>query len=136
MRFPPNLGPPSKVEYAARSGGKKEKYSGGDDADAVAWYGEDWLSGHHEVGTKSPNGLGIYDMSGNVWEWCQDKWHGSYTGAPADGSAWETGDSSSRVRRGGDFDDLQFYVRAAYRNKNSPGYTRFNPGFRLALSAQ
>ncbi len=124
----------SEWEYAARSGGKKEKYSGGDDADAVAWYGEDWSSGHtHEVGTKSPNGLGIYDMSGNVWEWCQDKWHWDYIGAPIDGSAWETGDSSDRVERGGSWGDDRRLVRAALRDRSGPGGARYNLGFRLVL---
>ena len=59
-------------EYAARSGGKAEKYAGGNDIDAVAWYGANSGKSTHPVGTKAPNGLGIYDMSGNVWQWCED----------------------------------------------------------------
>jgi formylglycine-generating enzyme required for sulfatase activity len=65
-------------EYACRSGGKREKYSGGSDLDRVAWYGEDWSRGHHPVGGKAANGLGIHDMSGNVWEWVQDGYKGGY----------------------------------------------------------
>ncbi|HIJ86946.1 MAG TPA: formylglycine-generating enzyme family protein [Desulfuromonadales bacterium] len=63
-------------EYAARSGGKREKYSGGNTLDSVAWYSENSGRKNHPVGTKTPNGLGIYDMSGNVWEWTND-WYGS-----------------------------------------------------------
>jgi formylglycine-generating enzyme required for sulfatase activity len=64
-------------EYAARSGGKREKYSGGNDVDAVAWYYGNSAK-THSVGQKQPNGLGIFDMSGNVWEWCSD-WFGGYS---------------------------------------------------------
>ncbi len=59
-------------EYAARSGGKKEKYAGGDFPEKLAWYDENGDGTSQPVGKKSPNGLGIYDMCGNVWEWCLD----------------------------------------------------------------
>ncbi len=123
-------------EYAARSGGKKEKYSGCDDADAVAWYWDNSDFQTHEVGTKAPNGLGIYDMSGNVYEWCQDRYHGSYTGAPTDGSAWETGSSSKRVNRGGSWRSRPGSVRAALRDGGTPGDASLGLGFRLAFSVQ
>ncbi|MDP2279759.1 MAG: SUMF1/EgtB/PvdO family nonheme iron enzyme, partial [Nitrospirota bacterium] len=64
-------------EYAARSGGKSERYSGGNDIDSVAWYNKNSGGKTHPVGTKQPNGLGIYDMSGNVWEWVND-WYDEF----------------------------------------------------------
>jgi formylglycine-generating enzyme required for sulfatase activity len=71
-------------------------------------------------------------MHGNVWEWCQDKSHDNYTGAPADGSAWESGDSTYRVLRGGSWYDHAQLVRSAYRNFRTPDIRYHNIGFRLA----
>jgi formylglycine-generating enzyme required for sulfatase activity len=120
-------------EYAARSGGKKEKYAGGDDVDSVAWYRGNSGGHTHEVGTKSPNGLGIYDMSGNVWEWVEDKYHDSYQGAPTDGSAWVSGSDSRWVNRGGSWYYIPGIVRAANRSRNDPGNMSRYLGFRLCL---
>ncbi len=88
-------------EYAARSGGKPEKYSGGGDVDAVAWYQSTSGGKTRHVGTKAPNGLGIHDMSGNVWEWVQD-WYGSgyYSGSPRNNPKGPSS-GTHRVARGG-----------------------------------
>jgi formylglycine-generating enzyme required for sulfatase activity len=74
-----------------------------------------------DVGSFPPNAFGLYDMHGNVWEWCLDHWHDNYKGAPADGSAWVTGgDSNRRVRRGGSWCDFPRFCRSAFRLYDSP----------------
>lgn len=123
-------------EYAARGGNKsqKYKYAGSNDLDAVAWYGyEKSDSKPHPVGQKKANELGLYDMSGNVWEWCEDAWHKNYTGAPTDGSAWTGGDDSSlRVVRGGSWNYLPLNCRAAYRYGYYTVLRYSDLGFRVA----
>jgi formylglycine-generating enzyme required for sulfatase activity len=116
-------------EYAARSAGKNETYSGGNDIDAVAWYYSNSGDKTHPVGQKKPNGLGIYDMSGNVWEWCQD-WYGSY---PSGSVTDPTGPSSGadRVLRGGSWNSYARSSRSAVRDGYVPGNGDFNLGFRL-----
>lgn len=84
------------------------------------------------VGQKKPNAWGLYDMHGNVWEWCQDRWHDSYNGAPSDGSAWESGDSSCRLLRGGSWNYVTAYCRAACRDLS--GHRNYAFGFRVVCS--
>jgi formylglycine-generating enzyme required for sulfatase activity len=84
------------------------------------------------VGSFPPNAFGLYDMSGNAWEWTEDCWHDSYVGAPADGSAWTTGDCSLRVLRGGSWYSYPQYLRSASRNRDLPGDRIINVGFRVA----
>ncbi|MEH2450126.1 formylglycine-generating enzyme family protein [Nostoc sp.] len=71
-----------------------------------------------EVGSFSPNAFGLYDMHGNVWEWCQDTWHDTYKGAPSDGSAWIDTDSPNRVLRGGSWFNFPSYCRSASRGNS------------------
>ena len=118
-------------EYAARSGGKSEIYSGGDDVGSVAWYNENSAGKDHPVGTKDPNGLGIFDMSGSVWEWTND-WYGSdyYANSPRNNPA---GPSSGidRVIRGGCRTGEAYNMRTARRNGYTPHTRKHALGFRL-----
>ena len=102
-------------EYAARSGGKKERYAGGDDIDRVAWHKGNSCGSTHPVGQKAPNGLGLYDMSGNVWEWVSD-WFDSeyYAKSPRDNPEGPSG-ISNRVIRGGGFGGSPADARCAAR---------------------
>ena len=121
-------------EYAARGGNKSNgyKYAGSNNLGEVAWYRFNSGGKTHPVGKKKKNELGLYDMSGNVVEWCQDTWHKNYDGAPKDGSAWTTGDDQRfREYRGGWWDDYPNGCRAANRKRNTPGY-RGEVGFRVA----
>ncbi len=120
-------------EYACRSGGR-HKYCGSDNVDAVGWYKNNSGSKTPPVGSKQANAWGLYDMSGNVWEWVQDGYHGNYNGAPTDGSPWERGGSQkSRVLRGGSWIDSLAILRSAHRFWSIPdGSYNFSIGFRLA----
>jgi formylglycine-generating enzyme required for sulfatase activity len=101
-------------EYACRAGGNHE-YCGSQSIEAVAWYTNNAGGAVHAVAGKQPNAFGLYDMSGNALEWVEDCWNDSYNGAPADGSAWKSGDCSNRVLRGGSWNDGQEFVRSAAR---------------------
>ena len=117
-------------EYAARAG-SQTAYSFGDDARELgryAWFGENAGQTTHPVGEKQPNAFGLYDMSGNVWEWTEDCWNDNYGGAPSDGRAWTTGACSKRVLRGGSWAFSPRYLRAANRNGDSTA-VRFNYGY-------
>ncbi len=145
-------------EYAARAGTTGD-YAG--DLNAMAWYGNN--SGRkrldaaeifrtnpqnyyrritdnggqtHPVGSKLPNAFGLFDMHGNVWEWCQDWYHESYVGAPLDGSAWLSGGRQERVLRGGSWYFGADFCRSANRNRNSPDSHYDSNGIRVAAVAR
>lgn len=113
-------------EYAARGGNKSRgyTYSGSNDLYRVAWYGENIGSTTHPVAQKLDNELGIYDMSGNVWEWCSDNYSSNYS-SPRN--------SSLRVVRGGGWSNGTTSCRVAYRHNNAPSDYYDNLGLRLAL---
>jgi sulfatase modifying factor 1 len=118
-------------EYAARGGKYSQgfKYSGGDDLEKVAWFDKNSGQTTHEAGLKQPNELGLYDMSGNVWEWCND-WYGSYFSDPQTnpkGSA----NGTSRVLRGGCWGYNAGYCRVSNRNCDTPVGRNYDVGFRL-----
>lgn len=121
-------------EYAARSGGKKEKWAGTSNESELgefAWSDQNSGSKTHPVGQKRPNGLGLYDMSGNVWEWVAD-WYGSgYYGNSTEDNPKGPSSGSRRVFRGGGWGDGARYVRSASRNRYSPDLRYDFIGFRL-----
>jgi len=125
-------------EYACRAGTTGERY--GPPA-AIAWYDQNSGSSTHPVGEKQPNAFGLYDMLGNVWEWCQDLYSDHLAGgepssgsAQADhaGSAW----GSLRVFRGGSWGDGASYLRASLRGSFDPGQRGDYLGFRLAADSE
>ena len=138
----------SEWEYAARAGSTTKYYFGNDEsqfcrhanhADRSTSFGgrnESCSDGVGEltamVGRYQPNSYGLYDMHGNVWEWVEDCWNESYSGAPSNGSAWTRGDCDQRVVRGGSWGDGAEFLRSAVRNGSTRAF-RFNfMGFRLA----
>ena len=124
-------------EYACR-GATTTRWSFGDDESRLgdyAWYaGNAWDMGEryaHVAGSKKPNPWGLYDMHGNVLEWTQDCWNESYSGAPADGSAWESGRCDRRMIRGGSFRSGPSGVRSASRDQYPADNSWFMIGFRV-----
>jgi formylglycine-generating enzyme required for sulfatase activity len=123
-------------EYAARGGNKASAtlYAGGNTLDNVGWYYGNSGSSTHIVGQKQPNELGIYDMSGNVWEWCNDWYSNSYYSSSPQNNPQGPSSGTYRVFRGGSWDTYAQNCRVANRNYYIPGSSNYNYGFRVARS--
>lgn len=123
-------------EYACRAGTTTE-FGFGESEGGLGAYAEFKENNGQEtksVGGKQPNAFGLFDMHGNVWEWCQDAYQDSYTGVPIDGSALDKAGASGRIIRGGGWDYPTFYCRSAFRLGYGRGYRGGDLGFRPARS--
>ena len=122
-------------EFAARGGNKSKgyTYSGSNTIGDVAWYTSNSSSKTHTVKTKAANELGIYDMSGNVGEWCSDWYNSSYYSSSPQNDPTGPTTGTNRVLRGGSWCSSATYCRCAKRDKYTPSYRSYGFGFRLAL---
>ncbi|HMV43018.1 MAG TPA: SUMF1/EgtB/PvdO family nonheme iron enzyme [Leptospiraceae bacterium] len=120
-------------EYVARAGTTTKYYS--NDLDSIAWYDKNSGRKTHPVGQKKPNAFGLYDMSGNVSEWCEDWYHGGYYGESPSNDPAGPSSSSNRVLRGGSWYYSVDLMRSSYRIKYSPDLRSYGIGFRLLFSA-
>ena len=125
-------------EYAARAGNQSSYYYGDDENQLgdYAWYEENSNNQTYPVGQKKPNKWGLYDMLGNVWEWCEDDRHDNYNGAPTDGKVWidnNCSQSEYRIRRGGSWFDDSKCCRCAIRGMIFPAWCDSINGFRVVM---
>ncbi len=117
-------------EYACRAGTNTSYYFGETITHRQANFGKN-VGQPTSVGQYSPNAFGLYDMHGNVWEWCQDNWHKNYIGAPNNSNAWISGESNKKVRRGGSWDSYPNNSYSAYRSHSPCDDCYSNVGFRV-----
>ncbi|HEY6872839.1 MAG TPA: formylglycine-generating enzyme family protein [Geobacteraceae bacterium] len=123
-------------EYAARSGGKHEQWAGTSNPDelgAYAWFEDNSGEKTQQVGIRRPNGLGLYDMSGNVWQWCKDRYDANYYRNSPRKNPHGPSSGDNRVMRGGSWCLSEGLIRAASRNSRAPSSRLDCIGFRLVL---
>lgn len=123
-------------EYACRAGDPSDYFYENRDEELgrYAWYDENSGGSTRPVGRKKPNKWGLYDMLGNVWEWCSDRWHDDYSGAPRENDVWESDGDIFRVDRGGSWDSSADKCTPNCRDWNSPMDKAPYLGFRLVLT--
>ncbi|NET32884.1 MAG: formylglycine-generating enzyme family protein [Cyanothece sp. SIO1E1] len=124
-------------EYACRAGTKTRYHFGNEITPELANYEESGKEKTTPVGSYRPNAFGVYDMHGNVWEWCLDHWHDNYQSAPTDGSPWLSSEgSNTRVRRGGSWSYDPWDCRSAYRFSVNPVFSYDHFGFRVVCAVR
>ena len=121
-------------EYACRAGTQTPYYTGKKITKEQANFAGN-VGKTTPVGSYPPNAFDLYDMHGNVWEWCQDAWHENYHHAPSDGSSWSDDGSEYRVLRGGSWNSSPSFARASVRGYSHPGYRNSDIGFRVLCSS-
>jgi formylglycine-generating enzyme required for sulfatase activity len=122
-------------EYAARGGGRMEIYAGGNDLSILGWYEGNSEGSTHPVGKKMPNAYGLHDMSGNVWEWCEDIYLQDAYGKSAENNPAGTDRPVFRVRRGGSWDSEQRRLRSLFRGRYPVDLQFESNGIRIVLEA-
>ncbi|MFM6070345.1 MAG: formylglycine-generating enzyme family protein, partial [Dolichospermum sp.] len=132
-------------EYACRAGTTTPFYCGETISTDLANYDGNYTYGDRtkgvdrqqttDVGSFPPNAFGLYDMPGNVWEWCQDDWHNNYIDAPIDGTAWTSLSDNQKVLRGGSWYNSHGNCRSAYRDYTAAGFDNSAYGFRVVCGA-
>lgn len=122
-------------EFACKANASTKYYFGDNEFELnkYAWYAQNSNKSAHPVGIKKPNAWGLYDMHGNVWEWCEDVWMSNYDKTPRDGSANKIGNQRIRVLRGGSWADSARYVRCCNRNGYDFDSCDNDIGFRIVL---
>jgi formylglycine-generating enzyme required for sulfatase activity len=131
-------------EYACRAGTTTSFHFGDISADSFGNFDSSYFLMSHQKGiwrkttteieTFPPNAFGLYDMHGNVGEWCQDDWHENYEGAPTDGSSWLKENSHSKIVRGGSWYDLPSFCKSSSRSEFDPNRTNNLIGFRVVCT--